>query len=361
MDAPLLRFEDVRKPALGLHGATLCVPRDGCTVLLGPPGAGAAGLLRLMAGMASPDAGRVLLDGAAPDGMAPDRPPAGWRGFGLFQPVDGLSRLRRVEQVVGELLRSLPPAQRAAQLARALTQLGLDGQEAVQVGQLGPVPRRRLALARALAPQPSALLLEDPLEGLDHAARGRLALEWRALFRRIGLATVLATQEPAEAMLLADQIVVLEAGQVVQQGTPQQVYEEPANAFVAGLLGENNRLPGTVMALNAEECRVSLDCGPEVWARRGDAAGPGSRCIVAVRPERVAVAAMRAEEMGEGALEAALRDVVFLGDHLRLLLEVGRGGMLVAKRPPGSRVPRVGGPASVAWDPYAAFAFRALR
>jgi putative spermidine/putrescine transport system ATP-binding protein len=80
-----------------------------------------------------------------------------------------------------------------------------------------------------------------------------------------------------------------------------------------------------------------------------------------VRPERVAVAALSADEMGEGALPAALQDVIFLGDHLRLLLEVGRGGMLVAKRPPGSRVPRPGGPASVAWDPYAAFAFRALR
>jgi len=356
MNASLLRFEDVRKPALGLHGTTLRVPREGCTVLLGPPGAGGAGALRMMAGMASPDSGRMVLH----DG-APETPPVGWAGFGLYQPVDGLSRLRRVEQVVGELLRSLAPAQRATHLARALTQLGMDGQEAVQVGQLGPLQRRRLALARALAPRPSALLLEDPLDGLDNADRARLALDWRALFRRIDLPTVLATREPAEAMLLADHLVVLEAGQVVQQGTPQQVYEEPATAAVAALLGENNRLPGTVMALDAEECQVRLDCGPELWARHGDAAGPGSRCIVAVRPERVAVAAMRAEEMGEGALEAVLRDVIFLGAHLRLVLEVGRGGMLVAKRPPGSRVPRLGGPAAVAWDPYAAFAFRALR
>ena len=115
------------------------------------------------------------------------------------------------------------------------------------------------------------------------------------------------------------------------------------------------------MALEDDECQVRLDCGPELWARRADAAGPGSRCIVAIRPERVAVAAMTAEEMGEGALAAALRDAIFLGDHVRLLLELGRGGVLVAKRPAGSRVPRVGGPASVAWDPYAAFAFRTLR
>ncbi|WP_165982625.1 ABC transporter ATP-binding protein [Dankookia rubra] len=356
MDAPLLRFEAVRKPALGLLDIHLVVPRGGCTVLLGPPGAGQEGVLRLLAGLASPDQGRVLLDGADLD-----RQPPGWRGFGIFQPIDGMPAGRTAERLVTEPVLGLPGEQRAAHVARALTQLGLDGQEATRLGDLGPVPRRRLALARALAPQPAVLLLEEPLAGLDHATRQRLALEWRALFRRIGLTTVLATHEPAEAMLLADHLVVLEAGEVVQQGTPQQVYDDPATGFVAGLLGENNRLPGTVLALDGDECQVRLDCGPELWARRGDAAGPGSRCIVAIRPERVAVAAMTAEEMGEGALEAALRDAIFLGDHVRLLIELGRGGTLVARRPAGSRVPRVGGPASVAWDPYAAFAFRALR
>lgn len=356
MDAPLLRFEAVRKPSLGLSGIDLAVPRGGCTVLLGPGGAGKTGVLRLLAGLASPDAGRLLLEG-----VELDRRPDGRRGFGVFQPVDAMPAGQRVERVVTEPVLDLPGPLRAAQVARALTQLGLDGQEATRLGDLGPVPRRRLALARALAPQPAVLLLDEPLAGLDHAARQRLALDWRALFRRIGLTTVLATREPAEAMLLADQLVVLEAGEVVQQGTPQQVYDDPETGFVAGLLGENNRLPGTVLALEAEECQVRLDCGPELWARRADAAGPGSRCIVAIRPERVAVAAMRAEEMGEGALPAALRDAIFLGDHVRLLLELGRGGTLVAKRPAGSRVPRVGGPASVAWDPYAAFAFRVLR
>jgi putative spermidine/putrescine transport system ATP-binding protein len=183
----------------------------------------------------------------------------------------------------------------------------------------------------------------------------------RGLFRRIGTTVLLATRDGDEAMLLADRIVVLEAGTLAQEGTPQSLYEEPANAFVASLVGENNRLPGTIEGMAEGECRVRLDCGPVVEARAADAGGPGSRCIVAVRPERVAVAAMAADDMGEGALPAALRDVVFLGDHVRLLLEIGRGGMLVAKRPAGSRMPRPGGPAAVAWDPYAAFAFRALR
>jgi ABC-type Fe3+/spermidine/putrescine transport system ATPase subunit len=158
---------------------------------------------------------------------------------------------------------------------------------------------------------------------------------------------------------------VLEEGRIAQLDTPRRLYEDPATAFVASLAGENNRLPGTVEWREETECGVRLDCGSLVEARVADAGGPGSRCIVAVRPERVAVAALPAEEMGEGALPAVLRDTVFLGDHVRLLLELGsgagQGGLLVARRPPGSRMPVPGGPASVAWDPYAAFAYRALR
>jgi len=349
MDAPLLRLEDVHAPRLGLHGLDLVLPPAATSVLLGP---GGAGVLRLLAGLDSPQGGRVL---AAGD------PAPGWRGFGIVRRADTLPHGRSVEQVVTEPVLGLPPRERAAHVARALTLLGLDGREATALGRLGPPDRCRVALARALAPRPAVLLLEAPLEGLEQADRQRLALEMRALFRRLAATVVLATDDPAEAMLLADHLAVLEAGRTLQEGTPQRLYEEPASAFVASLLGENNRLPGTVLALEPEECRVRLDCGPEVWARRADAAGPGSRCIVAVRPERVAVAAMHAEEMGEGALPAALRDVVFLGDHLRLDLELGRGGALVAKRPPGSRVPRPGGPAAVAWDPYAAFTFRAFR
>ena len=105
MDAPLLRFEAVRKPALGLLGIDLVVPRGGCTVLLGPPGAGQAGVLRLLAGLASPDAGRVLLDGAELD-----RQPAGWRGFGIFQPVDAMPAGRTVERLVTEPVLGLPAA-----------------------------------------------------------------------------------------------------------------------------------------------------------------------------------------------------------------------------------------------------------
>jgi len=343
---PLLRFEEV-------DGLTLALPAGGCLALLGP---GAAEALALVARHARPRTGRLLLDGRDLARVPPSQ-------SGIARAGPEVARGRTVAAWLAEALAPLrlaAPA-RAARIARALTALGLDGAEGLRVEQLAPARQRRAAIAAALVAAPRLLLLDDPLAGLDPAPRRALALALRPVLRAPGLATLLVTAEPEEAMVLADRIVVLEAGRVLQDGTPRDLYEMPESALVAGLFGECNRLPGTIEALFDGECSVRLDCGPVVDARHGDAGGPGSRCIVAVRPEKVAVAALSAEEMGEGALPAALRDALFLGEHWRLVLEIGAGGMLVATRPAGGRLPRPGGPASVAWDAGVATAFRAVR
>lgn len=356
MDEPLLQFEMVTQAKAGLVGIDFAVTRGETLALLGATGAGKTALLRLLAGQARPEAGRVLLAGRD---LAPQAPPR--RGLAIFDPL--LPTRGSVQDAVSQPLATYDIAarDRPARIARALTLLGLDGFEGRPLAALGAVPRLRVALARVIAPEQPLLVLDDPLAGLDPPARCALSFELRRILRRIGVTVLLATRDAEEAMVLADRIAVLEDGSIAQLEAPQRLYEEPATAFIASLVGENNRLPGTVEWREEDECGVRLACGPLVEARVADVGGPGSRCIVAIRPEKVAVAAIPAEEMGEGALPAALRDSVFLGDHVRLLLEVGEGGMLVAKRPPGTRMPVPGGPASVAWDPYVAFAYRALR
>lgn len=356
MNGPLLQFEMVTKAKAGLGGIDFAVTRGETLALLGATGAGKTALLRLLAGHDRPDSGRLLLAGRD---LAPQSPPR--RGLAIFDPE--LPARSNVQEAVSQPLASFDIASRdrPARIARALTLLGLDGFEGRPLASLGAVPRLRVALARAIAPEQPLLVLDDPLAGLDPPARRALRFELRRILRRMDVTVLLATRDAEEAMAMADRIAVLEDGGIAQIETPQRLYEEPATAFIASLVGENNRLPGTVEWRDEDECGVRLACGPLVEARVADAGGPGSRCIVAIRPEKVAVAAIPAEEMGEGALPAALRDSVFLGDHVRLLLEVGEGGMLVAKRPPGTRMPIPGGPASVAWDPYVAFAYRALR
>ncbi|MCO6414734.1 TOBE domain-containing protein [Siccirubricoccus sp. KC 17139] len=336
----LLELEGLSLPAAGLGALDLRLMPGEVVALLG---AGSGAALAVLAGQARAVAGRVRL---------PAGPP------GLLPPPAALFRNRSVLENLAPALATWPAAERSSRAARLLAQTGLEGQEGKRPSQLSPAQQLRLCLARALAPAPRLLLLDDPLAGLDPTPRRGLALAWRGLFRRLGLTVLLTTPEAMEAMALADRILVLEDGEVVQEGPPQALYEAPATAFVAGLVGENNRLPGTVLALEEDMARVKLDCGPELEARLADAGGPGSRCIVAVRPEKVAVAAMSAEELGEGAVPAALREVVFLGPEIRLVLEIGTGGVLVARRPPGGRLPRPGGPAAVAWDGYAAFAYR---
>jgi ABC-type Fe3+/spermidine/putrescine transport system ATPase subunit len=165
---------------------------------------------------------------------------------------------------------------------------------------------------------------------------------------------------------LSDRIAVLAGGRLRQAGTPLALYEEPASAFVAGFLGENNRLTGTVVGLDEERASVRLDCGPTVEAVLADA-GLGEPCVVSVRPERIAVAAVAAAEMGEGALPATVRDVIFQGDHIRLRLEVGLPGAppsaVSVKRPAGVPLAGLqpGQPAAIAWQPHHARAFRPER
>ncbi|WP_043363268.1 ABC transporter ATP-binding protein [Belnapia sp. F-4-1] len=356
MDAPLLRLDGIARRAAGFEEISLDLARGETLVLLAPAGSGKTALLRLVAGIDRPDSGQLLLDGRDLAPLAPSQRP-----LTLFDPV--LPANRTVQEATAQLLPGygIPARDRPARIARALTALGLDGFEGRRIAGLGPLPRLRAAFARALAPEQPLLLLDDPLAGLDPGSRRSFAFDLRRLARRLGLTLLLATREGEEAMALADRIAVLDGGHIVQCDRPRALYEEPATALIAGLLGENNRLPGTVAWREEAECGIRLDCGPLVEARIADAGGPGSRCIVAIRPDRVAVAALPAEEMGEGALPAALRDSVFLGDHVRLLMELGEGGMLIARRPPGARLPVPGGPASVAWDPYAAFAYRALR
>jgi putative spermidine/putrescine transport system ATP-binding protein len=146
---------------------------------------------------------------------------------------------------------------------------------------------------------------------------------------------------------------------VRQLADPRALYDRPADAFVAGFVGENNLLPGRIEARDEDEVTVRLDCGPVVRAQAVDCGGAGQRCLVAIRPERLAVAGVTASDLGEGALPAVLTEAIFLGDHVRLRLSLGDGGEVLAKRPAGvGALPEPGGPAAVAWPEGSAFAFR---
>ncbi|MCK8783484.1 ABC transporter ATP-binding protein [Roseomonas sp. NAR14] len=356
MTATLLRFEGVDKSwADGtpvLQGLDLAVPEGEATVLLGPGGSGKAMALALAAGLHAPDSGRILLRDRDLAGLPPER-----RGTVLVSPAQDRFPAGLVPERGGGLWRwrRTGPGPRGGP-GQGSAQGGAQG--ATLTALLDRLDRDGLAfLARGLAAPagvPPVLLLDEPFEGLDPAARLGLRLSLRTVQRRLGLTLLHATRDPYEAMLLADRLAVLDGGVLQQVGTPRQVYERPATARAARALGEVNLLPGVVLSAEDGECRVLLDAGPTVEARQADVAGAGTRCVVALRPERVVVAPVEAEMLGEGALPARLLETVFLGDHVRLRLALGEGGarrageLLVTRPATGGALPQPGGPAAVA-------------
>ncbi|MFC4169742.1 ABC transporter ATP-binding protein [Teichococcus aestuarii] len=368
MAEPLVRFEGVRK-AYGAAASGYAVQRLDLEVekgelltLLGPSGSGKTTTLMLLAGFEMPSEGRILLGGRDIARLPPHR-----RGIGVvFQSYALFPHMSVAENVAFPLeVRGVPKAARAERVRKALAMVRLESFGERRPTQLSGGQQQRVALARAMVFEPPIVLLDEPLGALDKALREEMQYEIRALHQRLGLTMMYVTHDQQEALTLSDRIAVFEGGRIRQLAAPRRLYEQPENAFVAGFVGENNRLPGVVRSAPEGEgrdraIRVMLDSGTEVLARPVDAGAPGSRCLVAVRPERVAVAAILASEMGEDALSARLVEVIFQGDHVRLRLSLGDGAEVVAKRPVGAgMLPEPGTLVSVAWDPAHAHAFAA--
>ncbi len=357
-DAPLVRFEGVRKSYGGTHPAVvridLDVRRGELLTLLGPSGSGKTTTLMMLAGFEQPTGGRILLEGRDLAPVPPHR-----RNLGVvFQSYALFPHMSVAENVAFPLeVRGVRRAERDARARRALDTVRLSGLADRRPGQLSGGQQQRVALARALVFEPPMVLLDEPLGALDKSLREEMQFEIRRLHRELGVTMLYVTHDQSEALTLSDRVAVFRAGLIRQVAPPRQLYERPADGFVAGFVGENNRLPGLVLAADGEECRVRLDCGPVVVARTGPGIERGGRCAVAVRPERIAVAPVSAADLGDDALPARLLEAIFQGDHVRLRLDLG-GAEVVAKRPAGGgALPEPGGPAALAWDAAHATAF----
>ena len=332
----------------------LQVGRGEFVSLLGPAGAGKSVVIDLVAGFLQPDAGRLLLGGeklarlpvwrrdiglvsAAPD-LFPDLTVLANAAFPLE--ARGVARAEREERAAAMLERwGIPPS------------LGPRRPDS-----LSPARQVRAALARAVVHAPALLLLDDPFRTLDGEDRAALAADLARLRAALGLTVLHATRDAPLALALSDRVVVMEGGRVRQLGTPQALYDVPADPVAAALTGPCNRLTGTVAAIEDGTCQVRLDCGLDALgvavAGPEGSPVPGGRCTLVIRPERVAVSPLSVAEMGgaEDAVPARLLEARFAGDHLRLRLAIGEGGELVAHRPAGLPLPAPGEEAAIAWD-----------
>jgi len=223
---------------LALDGVSLDVAEGEVVGVLGPSGSGKSTLLRVVAGLQLPDRGRVLLDGNDLAPVPPHRRGIGmvFQDHALFDHFDV-----RGNVAFGLRMRRDAPEEIAARVGQALELVGLSGFERRSVTTLSGGEQQRVALARALAPEPRVLLLDEPLGSLDRRLRDRLLEDLEALFSTIGVTALYVTHDQAEAFALGDRVAVLRDGRIVQVGTPDDVWAQPADADVARFLGQSIR------------------------------------------------------------------------------------------------------------------------
>jgi thiamine transport system ATP-binding protein len=236
----MLTVRDARV-ALGGHdalaGVDLDVEHGTIVAVLGPSGSGKSTLLRAIAGLQRLDEGSVTLGGRALAGVPPHR-----RGIGLMFQDDALFSHRDVAANVsfGLRMQGVAPAAAAVRVAELLALVGLDGRQHRTVGSLSGGERKRVALARALAPAPQVLLLDEPLGALDRPLHDRLVVELRELFDEIGQTAVYVTHDVAEAFAVGAQVAVMREGAIAQVATPERLWASPGDAWVARFIGLEN-------------------------------------------------------------------------------------------------------------------------
>lgn len=307
-------------------------------VLLGASGSGKTTLLRSIAGLETPDAGELVLDGSVVFSSAQGIwIPAVNRPIGMvFQSYALWPHMNVYENIAFPLRhgrRRIPRGEIPDRVAKVLDLLHLQGLARRPVTALSGGQQQRVALARALALEPKALLMDEPLSNLDAKLRIELRGELRALTRRLQITTVYVTHDQTEALALADTIGIMHGGELVEEGSPTQLYRHPRSLVAAKFLGEMNFFQGVVRDTEGSCYRVAI--GPATIKAMGQ--GPiaaGDAVLVGVRPESVRLAA----EPGENRLPARVVEGVFLGEHQVYQFRVG-DQLIQLKLPPDAALP----------------------
>jgi putative spermidine/putrescine transport system ATP-binding protein len=338
----LERLEKRYGHAVVVAGVDLTVAHGELVALLGPSGCGKTTTLRMVAGFVAPSGGKVMIGGRDVTAMPPYARDTGmvFQGFSLFP------HMTVAENVgFGLEMRKVARAEREKRVAEALALVQLGGFAARRPAQLSGGQQQRVALARALVINPAVFLLDEPLSALDAALRGEMRAEIRALQQRLGLTTLFVTHDQEEALTMADRLVVMEHGKVRQVGTPREVYERPADLFVARFLGACNVIEGEA------EAQGRFRAGGHVLPCDGTA----PRAALAVRPERIEVAA-RSADPGAG-LPGRIASVVYSGGQTQWVVDTDAGTLRATAHTPRAPDPRAalapGDAVSLAWPPEA--------
>jgi spermidine/putrescine transport system ATP-binding protein len=294
------------------------VERGSFFSILGPSGCGKTTLLRMIAGFIAPDGGDIHIGGRSMQGVAPNRRPVNM----VFQQLALFPMMSVGENVeFGLARRGIGKADRRRRSDAMLERVGLAGAAYKRVDELSGGQRQRVAIARSLVLEPTLLLLDEPLGALDLKLREHMKIELKQLQAAFGTTFVYITHDQSEALVLSDHVAVMNHGRFEQRGTPQELYYEPATAFVAGFVGANNRIAGQLTGGDRELAELTTSDGWRVRARKSAAMRVNDLVEAFVRPEVASI------ERDEARLPAShtrhagrVRSLLFDGANSAVLL-----------------------------------------
>jgi len=326
----LMAFIEIRnllksyKRTIAVNRIDLHVQKGEMLTLLGPSGCGKTTTLRCIAGLETPEEGEIVIDGRPM--ISKGFVPSSKRGLGMvFQNYAVWPHMKVYNNVAyGLKLEKQSRAEIRTKTMQVLEMVGLGGLEERYPGQLSGGQQQRVALARALVRNPKVLLLDEPLSNLDAKLREKMRFEIKSLARRMGITSVYVTHDQAEAMVISDRIAVMQAGQVVQIDTPQQIYAEPANRFVADFIGAMNFIDGQMAQENPQAGTVEVRTAfsDNLLCRRpGQAIEPGANVYASIRPEDVDVFA-EAPDDRPNLFRGTIAHRAYLGNFLYFFVNI---------------------------------------
>jgi iron(III) transport system ATP-binding protein len=321
----VLQLQDITKhfgPTIAVDDLSIEIKAREFVSLLGPSGCGKTTTLRLIAGFESPTRGRIVLRGHDVTNLPPHR-----RGLGMvFQNYALFPHLNVFDNVAfGLREQRVPKTEIAARVERALGRVDLKGYGTRKVQQLSGGQQQRVALARALAPEPPLVLLDEPLSNLDAALRERTRRELRTLLKEVGITAVFVTHDQEEAFALSDRIALLDRGRLQQYGTAEELYEHPANGFVASFVGRGSELPARLIDRAGAHVSVELGHGVRWLVRPIGELGeqPGVAVRLLARPEAVEL------RRGTAPVDPVITERRFAGAQVVYTVRLGDSDLVV--------------------------------
>jgi spermidine/putrescine ABC transporter ATP-binding subunit len=349
LEKPAVEFRDIDihyGKFVAVRDFSLAIRKGSFVTLLGPSGCGKTTILRSIAGLVDISTGQISIGGRRVDDI-----PIYKRNIGLvFQSYALFPHKSVFDNVAfGLKYRNVPKPEIARRVGKALEMVRLPGSEKKLPSQLSGGQQQRIALARAIVFEPEVLLLDEPLSALDANMREEMRVEIKKIQKETGITAIFVTHDQEEALSMSDRIVVMNAGRIEQIGSPEEVYEAPATAFVADFLGKANMLPGVVSSVDGQKATIALSAGQQVTALSPKVLAAGARVTVVVRPQKLSVGSSAAGNRLAGKVVSTS----YLGGSAIYEINIGEGTIIRANTQIDGRLAREGEAIDVGFDPAA--------